>query len=79
MPPDTLAKAPSSAEVQHQIQDKIDTEPGLANAKLTAKATGSSVILSGTVSDEAQHQAARHIAESYAGPRKIVDKIRVRQ
>ena len=79
MPPDTRAKAPSSDDVQKQIQDKMDTEPDLAAARLKAKVTGTTVTLSGTVADQAQHTAARRIAESYAGPRKIVDHIRVQQ
>jgi hypothetical protein len=78
MPPDTRAKAPTTAEVQQQIQDKIDNEPGLMDARLKAKVTNTTVSLSGTVSDETQHKAARRIAESYAGSRKIVDNIRVR-
>lgn len=77
MPPDTRAKAPSSDDVQKQIQDKMDTEPDLAAAKLKAKVTSSTVTLSGSVADQAQHTAVRRIAESYAGPRKIVDNIRV--
>ena len=78
MPPDTPAKAPTTAEVQKQIQDKLDTEPDLANARLKVTASNSAVTLRGEVRDEAQHQAARLIAESYAGPRKIVDGIRVK-
>jgi hypothetical protein len=79
MPPDTKATAPSAIDVQKQIQDKMDSEPGLPEAKLKAKVTESTVTLTGTVADETQHTAARGIAESYAGPRKIVDKIQVKQ
>ena len=79
MPPETKAKAPSSVEVQQQIQDKMNSEPGLASAKLKVEASSSTVVLRGEVSDDAQHQAARRIAESYAGPRKIVDRIRIKQ
>jgi len=79
MPPDTRAKAPSSDDVQKQIQDKMDSEPGLADAKLKARVSSSSVVLSGTVGNETQRTAAQRIAESYAGPRKIVDNIRVRR
>ena len=78
MPPDTKAKEPSAMEVQQQIQKKIDTEPGLANAQLKVKVSNSAVLLSGSVKDAAQHQAARRIAESYAGPRRIEDKIQIR-
>ena len=79
MPPDTRAKAPSSAEVQQQIQDKISTEPGLAGATLKVKATSNTVTLAGTVSDQSQHRAVRRIAESYAGPRRIVDHVRIKR
>ena len=78
MPPDTLAKAPSSVEVRHQIQDKIDSEPGLSGARLKVVVTNSAVTLTGIVSDEKQHETTRRIVESYAGPRKIVDNVRVK-
>ena len=78
MPPDTRAKEPSSADVQKQIQEKLDTEPGLAGNKLQVKVNSSSVILRGSVSDEEQHQAAHRIAESYAGSRKIIDRVTVK-
>jgi osmotically-inducible protein OsmY len=35
-----------------------------------------SVILTGTVNSEQQHDLALRIAKSYAGARKIVDKIK---
>jgi Flp pilus assembly secretin CpaC len=79
MPPDMVAKAPSSTEVQQQITDKISTEPGLADANVKVRVTISTVTLSGTVHDAAQHKAARQIAESYAGPRKIVDQVRIKE
>ena len=79
MPPDTRAKAPTSTEVQQQIQSKIESEPDLAGATLKVKVTSDAVTLAGTVADKSQHQAVRRIAESYAGPRKIVDQIRIKQ
>lgn len=79
MPPDTAAKAPSSADVQQQITDKINSEPGLADANVKVKVTEKTVTLTGTVNDASQRQAARRIAESYAGPRKIVDQVRVKE
>ena len=69
MPPDTRAKAPTSTEVQQQIQSKIESEPDLAGATLKVKVTNDAVTLTGTVADKSQHQAVRRIAESYAGPR----------
>lgn len=79
MPPDTPAKAPSTSEVQRQITDKVNTEPGLADAAVRVKVTDQVVTLRGTVTSDSQRQAARRIAESYAGPRKIVDQLRVKE
>jgi hypothetical protein len=82
MPPDTKAPAPSewsTAQVEQQIQDKLKSEPALSNAKLGVKADQQSVTLTGTVDTDTQHDLALRIARSYAGDRKIVDRIEVRQ
>ena len=75
MPPDTRAKEPSSADVQKQIQDKLDSEPDLSADSLKVRVTDSQVVLRGNVADSQQKDAVRRIAESYAGRRKIVDKL----
>jgi osmotically-inducible protein OsmY len=82
MPPDTKAPPPdelSTAEVEQQIQDKLTSEPALAKTKLGVKADNKSVTLTGTVHTDTQHDLAVRIARSYAGDRKIVDRIEVRQ
>jgi hypothetical protein len=82
MPPDTKAPPPrelSTAQVEQHIQDKLNSEPALAKAKLRVKADNQSVRLTGTVQSDAQHDLAVRIAGSYAGDRKIVDRIEVRQ
>jgi osmotically-inducible protein OsmY len=81
MPPDTKAPAPqglSTAEVEQQIQDKLNREPILANTNVGVKTDDKSVTLTGTVDTDAQHDLALRIAQSYAGDRTIVDKITVR-
>ncbi len=81
MPPDTKAPPPrglSAAKVGQQIQDKLKSEPALANTKLGVKANAKSVTLTGLVDTERQHDLALRIAQSYAGDRKIVDKIKIR-
>jgi hypothetical protein len=81
MPPDTKAPPPrglSAAEVEQQIQDKFKSEPGLANTEIGVKANAKSVTLTGSVDTEKQHDLALRIARSYAGDRKVVDKIKVR-
>ena len=78
MPPDTKVKAPSSADVQEQIQRKFESEPGLQDVKLRVSVSDTEVVLKGSVTDQEQHTAARRIAASYAGPRKIVDRIQLK-
>lgn len=82
MPPDTKAPPPSelsSAQVEQKIQDKLNSESALSKAKLEVKADRQSVTLTGTVDTDAQHDLALRIARSYAGDRKMVDRIEVRQ
>jgi hypothetical protein len=81
-PPDTKAPLPrelSNQEVEEQINKKLSTEPLLASAGVNAVVDDKSVVLSGTVQDERQHDLALRIAKSYAGEREIVDKIQVQQ
>ena len=82
MPPDTKAPAPSSSlsttQVQRQIQEKIGAEPVLVNTNIGVKVTGKAVTLTGLVDTEREHEMALRIAQSYAGDRKIVDKITIR-
>lgn len=82
LPPDTQAPAQqalSTEQVQQQIQAKLDTEPILKGVQLTVVADDDTVTLRGNVDDEDQHDAALRIAQSYAGDRKIVDKLVVKQ
>jgi Flp pilus assembly secretin CpaC len=77
MPPDERAQPLSTAQVQGKIQQGLNSEPALSNTKVSVKTSEDSVVLGGTVESESQHKLALRIAESYAGDRKIVDKIKV--
>jgi hypothetical protein len=80
MPPDTAAPPPqqmSSWQVQQQIQDKLNSEPSLANRNLKASVNDSAVTLAGVVDSEPQHQLVLGIAQSYASGREILDRIQV--
>ncbi len=82
MPPDMKAPSPDmipNSEVEEQIQKKLATEPLLANADVTTRVNDQSVVLTGTVENEQQHELALRIAESYAGDRSIVDKLEIRR
>jgi hypothetical protein len=83
MPPDTKAPPPkglSAGQIeQQQIQDKIKSEPALTNTNVGVKANDKSVTLTGTVDSKRQHDLALRIAQSYAGYRRIVDRIKIRR
>jgi len=72
------ARELSTTEVKQQIQQKLRTEPGLAGAKILVEASDSYVVLAGAIDNDCQRDLALRIAESYAGKRKIVDKIKTR-
>ena len=81
LPPDEAAPAPramSTPEVQQQISKHLSSEPALAQSNLKARVSNNSVVLTGNATEK-QHDLAVRIAQSYAGERKIVDKIKLRQ
>ena len=81
IPPDQEAppQGLSTPEVQQQIQQGFNSEPMLRSSNVGVHVTENSVILTGTVESEQQHDVALRIAQSYAGDRKIVDKTKVMQ
>lgn len=82
IPPDEHAPPPqalSSEQVQQQITSHLKSEPALERTKVDAQVSDSSVVLTGNVSSEEQHDIVLRIARSYAGDRKIVDKVKVTQ
>ncbi len=82
MPPDMQAppsERDSAAEVEQQIVQHLKSEPTLAKTNVDAKVENDSVTLTGTVDTPTEHDVALRIAQSYAGSRRIVDKINIRQ
>jgi hypothetical protein len=82
MPPDTqapLSQTMSSERVEQQITQRLSSEPALAKSNVDAKVDENSVVLTGTLDTETQHDLAVRIAQSYAGDRKIVDKIKIKR
>ena len=81
MPPDQEAPPQklSTTEVQHQIEQGLSSDPMLRNSDVAVHVDQSSVTLTGTVTSEQEHDRALRVAQSYAGDRKIVDKITVKQ
>ncbi|HKR32060.1 MAG TPA: BON domain-containing protein [Terriglobales bacterium] len=82
IPPDEHAPPPqalSSEQLQQQVTSDLKSEPALEGINVDAQVSDSSVVLTGNVSSEEQHDIVPRIAQSYAGDRKIVDKIKVTQ
>jgi osmotically-inducible protein OsmY len=80
MPPDTQAPAPqtmSSKKVEGQIVKQFRDEPGLSGTNIDARVDDNSVVLSGTVDSITQRDLAIRIAQSNAGDRTVVDRIKV--
>jgi len=81
MPPDQEAppQGLSTPKIQQQIQQGLNSESMLRNTDVGVHVDENSVILTGKVDNEQQHDLALQIARSHAGDRKIVDKIKVAQ
>ncbi len=82
IPPDTQAPPAqdvSSQQVEGQILQQFGQEPTLSGTNIDAKVNDSSVVLSGNADSLAQHDLAIQIAQSNAGRRRVVDRIKVKQ
>jgi hypothetical protein len=79
MPPDTQAPPPqtmSRERVEGQILKQLREEPSLSGTNIDARADDNSVVLTGSVDTMTQHDVAVRIAQSNAGNRKVVDRIK---
>jgi len=75
---DTGASASAeSSSLQKQIDAALKKEPTLANQNINAVVTDTSVELTGSVSTGKEKQTAKRIAQSFAGNRRVVDRITV--
>ena len=78
MPPDTKAPAPSSRQVQQQIEQALSKEPDLASSDIKVMVDKKTVTLTGTVDAAKDRTMALHIAQSYASDRQVVDKLKLK-
>jgi osmotically-inducible protein OsmY len=74
-----MPESASAGQVEQQIMQHLSSEPTLAKTSVNAKVDEDTVLLTGTVDTQTEHDVAVRIAKSYAGDRKIVDKINIRQ
>ena len=78
MPPDTRAPAPSSRELQQQIEQALSKEPELATSEIRVMVNKDTVTLLGTVDNPNDRTLALRIAQSYAGERQVIDKLKMK-
>lgn len=67
----------AGTDVQGQIQDALKKDPTLSNSNITVSVTDDAVELNGTVASNDEKRAAKKIAKSYAGSRKVKDNLTV--
>jgi BON domain len=66
-----------SASLQQQLKQAYESEPSLNGSSIDVAVTDSQVELTGTVPTNKDKINADRIAKSYAGSRKVVDKVSV--
>jgi osmotically-inducible protein OsmY len=64
-----------SATLQSQIQTAMQNEPTLRNDNVNVSVTESTIELSGTVQNGKEKETARRIASSFAGNRRVKDRV----
>ena len=69
--------SPASTQLQAQIQQAFQNESTLANANITTNVTDDTIELSGAVPTAKDRLTAKRIAQSFAGNRKVVDRLTV--
>ncbi len=82
IPPDQEAPSAqrmSNVQGQQQIEQQLNSEASLSGTNVGVKTDDQSVVLTGTVDTRGQHDLALRIAQSSAGDRQVVDKIKVRE
>jgi hypothetical protein len=77
VPPDQVPAA--SSDIQDQIQRSLTKAPDFKEAQVQTRVDDHNITLKGTVQDEIQHQKVLQLAQTYAGKRKIVDNLVVKQ
>lgn len=67
----------SSGGLQSQIQNALKNEPTLINNNLNVSVSDDQIDLAGTVATAKEKLTAERIAESYAGNRKVKDRVTI--
>ena len=74
----TTAGQNDTDQIRSQIENALKNEPTLSSSNVMVNVTDTKIELSGDVASGKDKQTAKRIAQSYAGNRKVVDKITVK-
>ena len=70
----------AAKEVTEKLQKAFDSKnAAYAGSNIQPVVDDQSITLNGTVKDQGQHEMALQLARAYAGSRKIVDRLAIRQ
>ncbi len=70
-------KAPNDAQISSDIQNKLNTDSGLANKQLKIESANGTVTLSGNVDNQTERDAAARYAASVPGVKQVVNNLQV--
>lgn len=72
-----VISAMSDSDLQSQIQSALSKEPTLAGDSAHANVSGDTIELAGTVGTNKEKITATRIVQSYAGSKKLVNKLTI--
>lgn len=75
VPGSLVSSAAEIAELQKRINATLRNEPMLGGSNVIVHVTADSIELSGTLPAGKEKQTAKRIAQSFAGNRRVVDRI----
>lgn len=70
--------AASPGEAQGQIQKALNNDPDLRSNNIMVSVTGNDLVLTGDVASQKEKDAAKKIAERYAGSLRVKDHLKIR-
>jgi len=70
-------KAPNDAQISSQVQERLSADSGLQGKQLGVQSANGVVVLSGTVDNDAQREAAEHYAQGIPGVTKVLNNLQI--
>jgi len=70
-------QVPNDAQIQSQVQDRLNSDSGLQGKQLDVKSSQGTVTLSGSVENDAQRDAASRYAAGIPGVKQVLNNLQV--